>query len=129
MIYSNVKALEWSQHFSHYKSMFFLRGSRAANPKSKVRSGRISNPSKLLWLTFLPARMKKIQSKCKRWSGHNIIHQLLRCSRGANSKIGDEILTKFKVIQALKVVLIVCKNEEIPFKIESDRVVTTFLPL
>ena len=47
----------------------------------------------------------------------------------AYSKIGDGILTKFKLIQALIVVLIVCKNEEDPFKIESTRVVTTFLPL
>ena len=41
----------------------------------------------------------------------------------------DGILTKFKLIQALIVVLIVCKNKEDPFKIESTRVVTTFLPL
>ena len=39
------------------------------------------------------------------------------------------ILTKLKLIQALIVVLIVCKNEEDPFKIESTRVVPTFLPL
>ena len=43
--------------------------------------------------------------------------------------MGDAILTKFKLIQALIVVLIVCKNEKDPFKIESTRVVTTFLPL
>ena len=36
---------------------------------------------------------------------------------------------KFKLIQALIVVLIVCKNEEDPFKIESTRVVKIFLPL
>ena len=36
---------------------------------------------------------------------------------------------KFKLIQALIGVLIVCKNEEDPFKIEITRVVTTFLPL
>ena len=55
----------------------------------------------------------------------------LRCSRGANSKIKicDGILTKFKLIQALIDVLIVCKNEEDPFKIESTRVVAIFLPL
>ena len=41
----------------------------------------------------------------------------------------DGILTKFKLIQALIVVLIVCKNEEDPFKIESPRMVTTFLTL
>ena len=51
---------------------------------------------------------------------------ILRCSRGANSKKGDGILKKFKLIQALIVVLIVRKNEEDPFKIESTRVVTLF---
>ena len=61
------------------------------------------------------------------WSQHYSL--ILRCSRGANSKVGDRILMKFKLIQALIVVLIVCKNEEDPFKIESTRVVTTFLPL
>ena len=41
--------------------------------------------------------------------------KFLRCSRGANSKMCDGILQKFKLIQALTVVLIVCKNEEDPF--------------
>ena len=41
----------------------------------------------------------------------------------------DKILTEFKLIQALIVVLIVFKKEEDPFKIESARVVTTFLQL
>ena len=41
----------------------------------------------------------------------------------------DGILTKFKLIQALIVVRIVCKNEEDPLKNERTRVVTTFLPL
>ena len=43
--------------------------------------------------------------------------------------IGEVILTKFIIIQAFIVVLLICKNEEDPFKIESTRVVTTFLPL
>ena len=73
--------------------------------------------------------MKNIQSKLKEleWSQHySLIFKMLK---GSNSKIGDGILTKFKLIQALIVDLIVCKNEEDPFKIESTRVVTTFLPL
>ena len=41
----------------------------------------------------------------------------------------DGILTKFRLIQALIGLLIVCKNEEDPLKIERTRVVTTFLPL
>ena len=36
---------------------------------------------------------------------------------------------KFKLIQAFIVVLLICKNEEDPLKIESTIVVTTFLPL
>ena len=47
----------------------------------------------------------------------------------ANSKMCDGNLTKFKLIQAVIVVLIVCKNEEDTFKVESTRVVTTFLRL
>ena len=35
----------------------------------------------------------------------------LRCSRAANSIIGDGILTEFKLIQAFIVVLLICKNE------------------
>ena len=34
-------------------------------PKSVVEFRRNSNSSKLLWLSLLPARMKKIQSKIK----------------------------------------------------------------
>ena len=44
-------------------------------------------------------------------------------------KLCDGILTKFKLIKALIVVLIVCKNEADPLKIESTRVVATFSPL
>ena len=38
-------------------------------------------------------------------------------ARAANSEVSDGILPKFKLIQALIIVLIVCKNEEDPFKI------------
>ena len=40
-----------------------------------------------------------------------------------------ESCLNLKTHPTLIVVLIVCKNEEDPFKIESTRVVTTFLPL
>ena len=61
------------------------------------------------------------------WSQHYSL--IFWRSRAANSEVRDGILPKFKLIQALIVVLIVCKNEEDPFKIESTRVVTIFLPL
>ena len=42
-------------------------------PQSEVGSTLSSNLSKFLWLSLLPARMKKIQSKMKalEWSKHN----------------------------------------------------------
>ena len=70
-------------------------------PQSEVGSTLNSNSSKLLWLSVLPARMKKIQSKMKtlEWSQQSyIIRQFLRYSRAANSLIGDGILTEFKLI-------------------------------
>ena len=69
---SKMKALQWSKHFSHYKSMgIFPEAQGQLTPQSEVWSGRISNqisnPSETLWLYMylLPARMKKIQFKMK----------------------------------------------------------------
>ena len=61
------------------------------------------------------------------WSQHYSL--IFLTPRAANSEVSDGILPKFKLIQALIVILIVCKNEEDPFKIESTRVITIFLPL
>ena len=66
-----MAALEWSQYFSHYKSMgIFPDAQGQLTHKSLVGSYRISNPFKMLWLFSLPARIKKIQSKMKKleWS-------------------------------------------------------------
>ena len=61
-----MKVLECSQHFSHYKSMeIFPDAQGQLTPQSLVRSGRISNSSEMLWMSLLPACMKKIQSKMK----------------------------------------------------------------
>ena len=70
MIDSNMKELECSQDFSHYKSMgIFPDAQGQLTPQSLVRSGRISNSSEML---SLPASMKKIRSKMKalEWSQH-----------------------------------------------------------
>ena len=59
------KAPELSHHFSHYKSMgIFPDAQGQLTTQSMVPSWGISNPSKVLWLSFLPASMK-IQSKMK----------------------------------------------------------------
>ena len=68
-----MKVLEWSQRFSHYKSMgIFANAQGRLTHKSFVGYCPISNPSKILWVSLLPARMKKIKSKMKalEWSQH-----------------------------------------------------------
>ena len=57
--------------FSHYKSMgIFPDAQGQLTHKSLVGSCRISNPFKILWLSLLPARIKKSKSKMKEleWS-------------------------------------------------------------
>ena len=72
-IHWEMKVLEWSQHFSHYKSMvIFPNAQGQLTHKSFVRYCPISNPFEILWLSLLPARIKKNQSKMKalKWSQH-----------------------------------------------------------
>ena len=57
-----MKALERSQDFSHYKSMgIFPDAQGQLTLQPMVGSGQISNSSKTLWLSLLPAKMKKIR--------------------------------------------------------------------
>ena len=61
-----MKALECSQDFSHYMSMGIFPDTQGQlTLQSMVGSGQISNTSKILWLSSLPAKMKKIRSKMK----------------------------------------------------------------
>ena len=61
MIKSKMKELEWSQDFSHYKSMGIFQDAQGQlTPQSLVESGPNSNLSEILWLFSLPASMKKI---------------------------------------------------------------------
>ena len=72
-IHWKVKVLEWSQRFSHYKSMEIAPNAQGQlTHKSFVGYCPILNPSEILWVSLLPARMKKIQSKMKEleWSQH-----------------------------------------------------------
>ena len=71
MIQSTMNELEWSQHFSHYKSMgIFPDAQGHLTPQSLVRSGPISKSFQMLWMSLLSARKKKIRSKMKalEWS-------------------------------------------------------------
>ena len=61
-----MKALECSQDFSHYKSMgIFPDAQGQLTLQSMVGSGLISNTFETLWLSSLPAKMKKVRSKMK----------------------------------------------------------------
>ena len=73
IIKSKMKELECSQDFSHYESMGIFQDAQGQlSSQSFVRSGRISNSSEMLWMSSLPASMKKIRSKMKalEWSQH-----------------------------------------------------------
>ena len=61
-IQSKMKVLEWSQQIFHYKYMqIFYDAQGKLAQQSEAGSTLNSNSSKLLWLSLLPARMKKIQ--------------------------------------------------------------------
>ena len=65
-IHQQINVLEWSQHFSHYKSMgIFPDAQGQLTHKSLFESCRISNPFETLWLSLLAARIKKNKSKMK----------------------------------------------------------------
>ena len=65
-----MKVLEWSQRFSHYKSMgIFPNAQGQLTHKSFVGYCQISNPSDILLVCLVPARMKKIQSNMKALEG------------------------------------------------------------
>ena len=58
-IHLKIKVLEWSQHFSHYKSMgIFPDAQGQLTHKSLVGACQISSLFEILWLSLLPARIK-----------------------------------------------------------------------
>ena len=125
-----IKALECSQDFFHYKSMgIFPDAQGQLTPQSLVRSCPISNSSEMLWLSSLPAKMKKIRSKMKAIECSQHHSQFFRRARADNSGVGGGIWPKFELIQAFMHVLVTCKNEDDRFKNEDARVFTRFRPL
>ena len=98
-------------------------------PRYVVESCRISNSSEILWLSSIPARMKKIRSKIKALECNKIICRFFRRSRAANSEVSSGILPKFDSSQLFIVDLLTCKNETDPIKNEGARVLSRFSPL
>ena len=71
-----MKALKCSQDSSRYKSMGIFQDAQGQlTLQSMVGSGRISNSSATLWLSSLPAKMKKIRSEMKalEWPQDNML--------------------------------------------------------
>ena len=71
MIQSKMNGQEWSQHYSHYKSMgVFPDAQGQLTPQSLVQSGPILNLFQMLWMSLLPEKIKKFRSKMKalEWS-------------------------------------------------------------
>ena len=61
MIQLKIKGLGWSQIFSHYKYMeIFPDPQRQLTPQSLVGFSCISDSFEILWLSLLPAIMKKM---------------------------------------------------------------------
>ena len=57
-----MRAIEWAQHFSHYKYMGIFQDAQGQlTSQSQVRSCRISNPFEIFWFSSLPARIKTNQ--------------------------------------------------------------------
>ena len=97
-----------------------------------IQSGRSSNSSKLSCMSFLPARMKRIQSKMRaleysqHFSHYKTMETFPDAERAAYSVFPCLIWPKFKLIRNFMVVLVTYKNEEDPNKNEGARVLTTF---
>ena len=116
-----MKELECSQDFSHYKSMGIFRfGHGQLTPQSLVQPGRISNSSEMLWMSSLPASMKKIRSKIEALECSQHYTSIFRRARADNSGVGGGIWPKFKLIQAFMHVLVTCKKWMIDSKMELE---------
>ena len=97
--------------------------------QSIVGSGRILNSCETLWLSLLPAKMKKIRSKIKALGCSQHYTAIFRRARADNSEVGIGNCPKFEVIQAFMHVLVTCKNKYDRIKNEGARMFTRFLPL
>ena len=71
-----LKPLWAGQHFPHYKSMGNILVAQGLVPLQKIiRPGPNSNWSEILCLSWIPASLKKLQSKLKSlWAGQHFPH-------------------------------------------------------
>ena len=92
-IHWKKKALEWSQCFSHYKSMgIFPNAQGQLTHKSFVRYCLISNPSEILWVSLLLARIKEDPIKNE---GARVVTTLLIDFSHAQGKLTPKSVMEF----------------------------------
>ena len=96
-----------------------------------VVSGRNLNSSKLLCMSFLPARIRMIESKMNelKCSQHFPIISIWDFSRAAYSAVLCRICPNFKHDRDVINIFVTCKYEEDLLKNKGARVFTTFPPL
>ena len=80
-------------------------------PQSMSKTRSISNSSEILWLSLLPARMKKIPLEMKvlerlQHLSHCKSIGFFKRSRAANSAVHGQILPNFELIRDLMAVLV-----------------------
>ena len=83
-IRSRTAEKEWRHRFSHYKPMgIFSDVQGQLTPQSVVQSGQNSNTSELLYMSLLPASMRRNGSKTakKKWR-HRFSHHNPICYHG-----------------------------------------------
>ena len=104
--------------FSHTQDQLAL--------KSVMESCPNSNPSKLLWLTLLPARMKKIHWKMKalEWSQRFSHYKSMGIFSNAQGELTNKSFVGYCPISH-----VTCKNKEERIKNKGVRVATRFSPL
>ena len=98
-------------------------------PMSAVEFCRNSYSSKLLYLSSLPARMKKIQSVMMKLVANKIfpilsLWEIFNHSRATYSAVLGRIWPNFELVLDSMVVLVICKYEEDPIKNVGARVLT-----
>ena len=118
-IRSKIRLLSIGQHFtiiSIWELIFGIQGQ--VTPKSIVWSGRNSNSSENLWLSWLPARLMKIRSKLKALSIGQGQIWAFSALKGCNSEVNSLILPKFELIRKFMAVLDTCQFDEDLIKTE-----------
>ena len=103
-IWSRLASWSWRFHNKSIKNLIRPQGD--VTPKWLIRSGRNSNSSEILCLSWLPASLTKIQSRMNElaWRHHFpiiIIWEIFRRSRAPNSAKSGPIRPKFELAQSL----------------------------